>query len=91
MKIYWYKLYADYGPGHQSHSEEYISSYKILKGVAAGEIWSEWAEDKGFDDAVGNIKLVRKLPEKVRLRKIEEYKDEYCNARDMLNALKEGK
>ena len=36
--------------------------------------WEDWVQRNYWDDAVGDVRLVRKLPEEVRKRKLESAK-----------------
>ena len=67
----WYKFSADHGPGHQSRSESYQFFVEPIETKADKEYhWEDWVQRNFWDDAVGDVRLVRKLPETVRLEKL---------------------
>jgi hypothetical protein len=67
----WYKFTARHGPGHQSHDESYQFFVEPIKTKADREYhWEDWVQRNYWDDSVGGIRLVRKLPEAVRLVKL---------------------
>ena len=69
----WYKFYADHGGGHQSHTEEYRYFPSRIRRQDKEDLWRDWADGKRFggDSAIGDIKMVRKLPENVLKAKLE--------------------
>lgn len=81
----WYKFYANHGPGHQGHSEEYKYFTEPIRGDERKERWLEWCRD--WDDSIGGVKPVHRVPEDevVRLRAM--YKGRISNARLMLEVL----
>jgi hypothetical protein len=85
----WYKFYADHGPGHQSHSEDYRYHAEPLRKADRADEWEEWIY--GFrhiqSHAIGDIKLVRKLPEKIRKAKLEAAKSNLKHWQKMVMVL----
>jgi predicted solute-binding protein len=57
----WYKLTAQHGPGHQGATEEYIWSCK-LEADDRKDTWNRWVATNGFQQALGQIAMVRKIP-----------------------------
>lgn len=83
----WYKLHASHGPGHQSSDEEYRWYDGKMDEALKREIWEDWCADLRLDWPIGDMKLVRKLPQEVRERKIEQYRWTMENAKEMLSVL----
>jgi len=85
----WYKFYAMHGPGHQGTTEAYRFYEKPLSRGDREEVWENWVYREGFENAVGRpgVRLIRRLPEKVRQEKIEGFRNEIKHATSMLRSL----
>jgi len=85
----WYKIDVSCGPGHMSHSVEYIYSDTPLTAGAQKDEFHRYARqwDDGENSVVGEIKRVRRLPQDVRKQKILEYRRQGENALYMLRVL----
>ena len=81
----WYRIEADYGPGHQSHSGEYQWFDRKLTRAEKQEVFEETF--KGHDWPVGSVSVVSKLPKKVVEEKILQYKRTIEQATKMLTVL----
>ena len=75
-KLYWYKFYAKYGPGHQCHAEEYIHYvYPIPRKAGYREdLFKNWCYEKSSDNAVGGILAISRVPKKVIMEELEKAK-----------------
>lgn len=83
----WFKLYAMHGGGHQGQSEDYFWRVQCPSHGEREDMWHEWVRDNYIRSAKGGVSLVRELPEKVRLEKIEHYKHTIVHAQQMLKVL----
>lgn len=67
----WYRVYADHGPGHQSHTESYIYRNKPLTKEERESEWEQLVYDRHLNDAIGKVDLVKRVPEHILAEKIE--------------------
>lgn len=81
----WYKFYANHGPGHQGYTEDYFYISGILSDDDRRAYWDNWVYR--FDYPIGDIEPVDKLPEKIRLEKIEYYQSNIKSCKFMLKQL----
>jgi hypothetical protein len=81
----WYKLTADHGPGHQGHTEDYLWSHK-MDPEEQKDTWEIWANQ--FDNAVGTITQVRKLPPKTIKELTERHQQKIKTSQHILQQLK---
>lgn len=87
----WFRLYAMHGGGHQGDSEHYVWRPRRPSANEREEMWKEWVDRSYLHNAKGGVTLVRKLPEKVRQEKIEDYRRTIKHAQEMLGVLGEDK
>ncbi len=80
----WYKIEANTGPGHQSHFLDYVWRDKRLTKRKKQELFEDALAHR---NATGTVTAVRRLPAKVRDRKITLYKRRIENANKMLTML----
>ena len=84
----WYKLTAKHGPGHQGYTKEYIWSCK-LGADDRKATWDHWVATNGFQQAVGLIAMVRKIPPDT-IKKLTKYHQQRIKLSTyILKALKE--
>lgn len=85
----WYKFHANHGGGHQSHTEEYFFFETPLRKADRKAEWENWIYDRRFggDSSIGDVKLVRKLPEKVREAKLQTAVFKLASAQKMIKQL----
>ena len=83
----WLKLYAMHGGGHQGDSEHYVWRDTRPSANERESMWHDWVSRSYLRNAKGGVKLIRELPEKVRLEKIEDYRRTIQRAREMLRIL----
>ena len=83
----WFKVYADHGGGHQSYTEEYVWRTQRPPAYEREEMWKDMVNRNYLSNALGGVRLVRKLPEEVRLEKIERFKREIVYSMEMLKIL----
>lgn len=81
----WYKIEAQCGPGHQSHSVYYHFSRRRLKEPQRKELWSEKFE--GRDAACGKVIRVGTLPAGVHREMVESHTRGISYAQGMLEIL----
>ena len=84
----WYKIEADFGPGHQSHAEYYEWYPRSLTQVQMKIVFEDTF--RGREWPIGYVTRIVKLPENVRLAKIGQYERELKNATKMLRILNGG-
>jgi hypothetical protein len=86
----WYKITANTGPGHQSKRLEYVYRSEKLDKAGKDDLFEEFCRYKWFtDNAMGDVRLVTKLPEEVRLAKLREYQAERDAIDNMIARLRE--
>ena len=83
----WYRLYADHGPGHQGQSEKYEFYGDGWDEESLRELWQDWCHKDFLDDAIGDVELVKELPEKERQEQIEKYRNRIESDFKMLQIL----
>jgi hypothetical protein len=83
----WYKFHADHGPGHQSHTTHYRWYDEKLSEGGEEDEWHSLFDDLSWP--IGKSTIVKKIPEDVRKRKIENCKLAIKAAKNMLKILKE--
>jgi len=83
----WFKVYANHGGGHQGYTEEFVWRDERPSKDEREYMWNEMIEGNRMNNAIGSVKLVRVLPEKVRLEKIERCKGQIVHAQAMLKIL----
>lgn len=84
----WYKFSVRHGPGHQSYSERYDWYPEPLIENLLEELKEDWYYREDFDNPVGKVVLVDKLPENVRQKMIKKYEGQIETAQDILQVLK---
>lgn len=82
----WYRIFANHGPGHQSSSEFYSFFEEPLTTKESRESAWQDAFDR-YDDAIGDVELVDKLPHHIREQKIEHCRAIIDHTRKMLSVL----
>jgi len=82
----WYRIFANHGPGHQSSTEFYCWYEKALDTKESRkDAWEESFER--YDDAIGDVELVDRLPHHIREQKIEHCRAIIDHTRKMLSVL----
>jgi len=88
----WYKIEIHYGPGSQGTDITY--RWWDYKDPPSDDEKREWCDDRVHDlytdNATSRVNLVKELPEDVRKKKIEMYRDRAKGAVAMLKILKAG-
>lgn len=85
----WYKFTCDHGPGHQSHGKKYEWYDEAPSKEDEDEYWRHWVVLEQWHDCIGDVELVKHLPDDVRARKIAQYNRQISNAKKMLERLDE--
>lgn len=83
----WFKVYANHGGGHQSYTEEFVWRNERPSKDERKYMWEEMVDGNRMNNAIGGVRLVRALPEKVRTQKIENYKRKIEASMKMLKIL----
>lgn len=83
----WYKISVDHGGGHQSHSERFVWRDERASKAEREQMFEDFCEDRYMENAIGKVRAVAKLPEKVRREKIDDYRYEIDHAKRMLKIL----
>jgi hypothetical protein len=83
----WYKVFADHGPGHQSHTEFYTFERETLKEDSREALWQDHFDTGRYEWPIGGVKLVKKLPEQIRVSKLASYESKLKHDRFMLQVL----
>ena len=81
----WYKFEARHGGGHMACDVEY--KWYDEKLTKSGDEWEDWVRHGDFHDAVGEVKIVKDLPSKVREAKISRCLEDIQSASDMITRL----
>lgn len=82
----WYRIFAKHGPGHQSFTEVYRFFEKKMLREEKKEAW-DTVFDYGFEYPIGNVQLVKALPQHIYDRQVESAKYDLSHAKRMLNIL----
>ena len=85
----WYRIFASYGPGHQSSDEHFRWYEKTLDTPAAQEAWREIFEDGHYDWPVGGAELLAKLPQHIHDEKVNDFESSIDHAYKMLRVLRD--
>jgi hypothetical protein len=65
----WYKLWVDYGNGHQSHDKTYMWFESELKKDERQHVLDNYIFD--YDNSIGRIRKVKKVPLGILKHKLE--------------------
>lgn len=88
----WYKFTFRYGGGHQGYSEEYECYCDKLSKSDKESQWEIKAiAGRYIGHVVGECRLVKKLPAKIREEKVQGYRNDIEHAKEMLKLLKGGR
>ena len=83
----WYKIYADHGPGHQSHTTYYKwFDEPLTKDDRQFEFDDHFKETHW---PIGYVKKIKRLPSNIRESKIEDWTEKLQKAEKMLKILSE--
>lgn len=83
-----YFMYADSGPGHQSHSEKYFFSEYTLSDDELHERWDDWTNERYLRDPKGSAWILTEIKPAAHELLTESYEREIQRATLALNALK---
>lgn len=80
----WYKFTAMHGPGHQSGNRkgekpepEDFFFYTVMLGKAdRRDTWESICHQRHLQNPIGDLRLVERLPEEIRVFKIKQYRHE---------------
>lgn len=67
--IYWYKVFARHGPGHQSSHTFYVPENHKLSRRELRDLWENTFDS--YEYPIGNARSVKRLPSKELLYKIQ--------------------
>ena len=87
----WYRFYADHGPGHQGQTEKFAYYDESWDEEDLQSEWDDWCQQNWLEDAIGDVELVKELPEEKRQEQIRKYRSRVQNAIKMLTILKADK
>lgn len=83
----WYRIFASFGPGHQSSSEHYRFFEKPLDRAGKKDAWEELFDDGRHDWPIGDVELVDSLPQHIHEGKVESAHASIRSANKMLEIL----
>jgi len=83
----WFKVWARHGGGHMGYTEEFVWRDERPSKDEREYMWNDMVEGNHMNNASGGVNLVRVLPEKARLEKVERYKSQIVCAQKMLKIL----
>jgi hypothetical protein len=87
-KLYCYKCTYRFGPGHQSSATIYNYSFHKLTKPEKLKYWEDNCVSY-WDDAVGEIKHIKKLPDSEWMKHVQHFENELEHCNEILAALKE--
>lgn len=81
----WYRIWADCGPGHQSHAHYYHYSTKALDKDSKRALFEHYLGD--HDDAIGDVDEVELIPELEKESQLLRARASIKHGREMLSVL----